>query len=110
MPLEEQSFDLDIKDGKGVLDFTIKAGSRAMIRFDGAPGKDLTASLMGISGDVSWYRFAQILFPDGRSDGPFEKSVNYSLSMAGKHGLRITPHTVAGEAGWGKMRVEIILR
>jgi hypothetical protein len=53
MPLEEQSFDLSIKDGKGILDFTIKAGSRAMIRFDGERGKELSASLMSVSGDVS---------------------------------------------------------
>jgi hypothetical protein len=110
MPLEEQSFDLSIKDGKGILDFTIKAGSRAMIRFDGERGKELSASLMSVSGDVSWYRFAQILFPDGGSDGPFERSVNYNLSMTWKHGLRITPNVSTGEIGGGKMRIEIILR
>jgi hypothetical protein len=102
--------EIAMKDGFGAREFTIKSGSRVMVKFEGSQGQEMKATITPLTADVAGYRISQLFFPDGASDGPFQNTAIYTLPRTGKYGIRIAPYTALGTAGSGKMRIEISLR
>ncbi len=57
-----------------------------------------------INGNV---RFAQIILPDGKADGPFGRELKYATPQTGTYRLRISENQMAGDKWKGNFKVKV---
>jgi hypothetical protein len=69
------------------------------------PGK-LSASIT-VAKPAANIRFSQIILPNGKSDGPFGRQLEYRLTQRGRYQLKIGPSLMADDAYVGDFVVKV---
>jgi hypothetical protein len=94
---ETKDVTLELSDGKWVLNIDYGTWARVKVHFTSEGTKNLKISLQ-TPWDVNWnIRVSQIVFPDGTSDGPFWKDLNYKLTKNGEHQVILSANMMAGD-------------
>ena len=83
-------------------------GRTVDVEFDSGGCDLLYGEITGV-GDMANVRFNQIVMPDGTSDGPFGRSIEYGLEQQGTYHLLIGESLMAGEPWGGEFMLELWL-
>jgi len=100
---------VDLVDGKAQIAMHKDNQETVFVEFNANAGQTLSAQLTSDDSDAN-LRFSQIFFPDGSSDGPFGKELNYSLKEKGHYKLAIHENAMAGEPWHGDFAVSLQLK
>mgnify|MGYP007121801804 CR=1 FL=1 len=89
---------VQVRDGYGRMVILKEPGRTVDVEFDSGGCDLLYGEITGV-GDMANVRFNQIVMPDGTSDGPFGRSIEYGLEQQGTYHLLIGESLMAGERG-----------
>lgn len=99
---------VQVRDGCGRMVILKEPGRTVDVEFDSGGCDLLYGEITGV-GDMANVRFNQIVMPDGTSDGPFGRSIEYGLEQQGTYHLLIGESLMAGEPWGGEFMLELWL-
>ena len=99
---------VQVRDGCGRMVILKEPGRTVDVEFDSGGCDLLYGEITGV-GDMANVRFNQIVMPDGTSDGPFGRSIEYGLEQQGTCHLLIGESLMAGEPWGGEFMLELWL-
>lgn len=96
----------------GVWYIEIDKSARAKIKayFNSDGDKTLTAELETPNDAFANVRISQIILPDGKSDGPFGKNMQYILSQTGTYQLIISESLMEWTEWSGKVNLSVKIK
>ncbi|MDR2953586.1 MAG: hypothetical protein LBV43_00720 [Prevotella sp.] len=107
-PAESDTVRIDVRDGKGSLKVKKRAQQHVYLVFDSQDFKKMEATLS--SGDSGAnIRFARIIMPDGKTDGPFGATISRELTANGRYVLDVHENEMAGEPWGGDFEIIVSL-
>lgn len=84
-------------------------GDKIIYEFEASKGQTLNASVKPKEGEGN-VRINQIIFPDGKADGPFGENMSYKLTESGNWKLVIGEDMMAGEPWKGTYLLTIEIK
>ena len=99
---------LVVADGRTEADISKQPGQIVYIEFLVEGFRKLAGKITASDQDAN-VRFAQIFLPDGTTDGPFDREIEYDLPSDGRYRIKIGESLMAGDPWGGDFKVEITL-
>lgn len=109
-PNETKDFTLALIDNKWELKINYGTWARVKVHFTSEGKKNLKVKL-STPWDINWnIRVSQIIFPDGKADGPFWKDLEYNLSQTGSYQLILFANMMAWDPWSWEINLNIELK
>lgn len=99
---------INITDGIAKVEIRKTAMQPVMVEFDSDDAGILHAAITGVQ-DTANIRFNQIIMPNGAADGPFGRTMEYTLTRKGEYELSIGESLMEGEPWGGVFTLEVRL-
>lgn len=99
---------IDITDGVAKVEIRKTDMKPVIVEFDSGDADILHAAITGVP-DTANIRFNQIIMPGGAADGPFGRSMEYTLTRKGEYKLSIGESLMEGDLWGGIFTLEVRL-
>ncbi len=106
--------EIDVEFSAGTTSVTVQGNmdslEREVICNVPVTGGNIIKGTLATMNSASNIRFNQVTMPDGKTDGPFGKELNYLITQKGTYRIKIAPGGMAENPYYGEFLVKLYIK